>query len=309
MPKPTAPTLITVLGPTATGKTRLAVAIAARIGGEIISADSRQVYQGMDIGTGKDLEEYQVGDRRIKYHLIDILKPETDFSVFDFQKLFYETFADIRRRGAFPMMVGGTSLYLDSVLRGYQLYKTPENPELRARLADSNMDELEILLKSLNENPHNTSDLKTREHAIRAIEILEFKKLNHDKRSRPPCVIHSLNIGIRLERDEIRNRICKRLRQRLETGMIAEAQALRDAGLPWERFAYFGLEYKYLALFLQDLMSAEEMEEKLVTQIGRFAKRQLTWFRKMERHGILIHWFSPDDREGAMAVIAEAGIA
>ncbi len=308
VPKQT-PNLITILGPTATGKTRLAVRIAARVRGEIISADSRQVYVGMDIGTGKDLDEYVLDGRKIPYHLIDIIEPEIDFSVFDFQKAFYECFADIRARSAFPVLAGGTGMYIDSVLRGYELFETPENHTLRDELSALSMEQLEKRLKSLADNLHNVSDLKTQASAIRAIEIHEYKKTHPEKSYKSPHAVESLNIGTFFEREEIRKRIRKRLRERIEAGMIDEARALRVAGLPWERFAYFGLEYKYLALHLRGELNQGEMEEKLATQIGRFAKRQMTWFRKMERHGVKIHWLAPGDFDGAMELIRQAGIA
>ena len=308
MPKQT-PNIITILGPTATGKTRLAVHIAAHVGGEIISADSRQVYVGMNIGTGKDLDEYVIDKRQIPYHMIDIIKPETNFSVFDFQKAFYCRFAEIGARGAFPVLAGGTGLYIDSVLRGYELFETPENPTLRAELSSLSMDDLEKRLRLLTDKLHNVSDLQSRQKTIRTIEIHEYKKAHPEICSKPRPTIRSLNIGTFLERDENRQRIRKRLRERIETGMIDEARTLRNAGLAWERFAYFGLEYKFLALHLQGELSRDEMEERLAMQIGRFAKRQRTWFRRMERHGVKIHWLAPGDFDGALTLIRQAGIA
>jgi tRNA dimethylallyltransferase len=308
MPKQT-PNIITILGPTATGKTRLAVHIAAHVGGEIISADSRQVYVGMNIGTGKDLDEYVIDKRQIPYHMIDIIKPETNFSVFDFQKAFYCRFAEIGARGAFPVLAGGTGLYIDSVLRGYELIETPENPTLRAELSSLSMDDLEKRLRLLTDKLHNVSDLQSRQKTIRTIEIHEYKKSHPEICSKPRPTIRSLNIGTLIERDENRQRIRKRLRERIETGMIDEARTLRSAGLAWERFAYFGLEYKFLALHLQGELSRDEMEERLAMQIGRFAKRQRTWFRRMERHGVKIHWLAPGDFDGAMTLIRQAGIA
>lgn len=300
------PDIITVLGPTASGKTALAVRVARAVDGEIISADSRQVYIGMDVGTGKDLADYRIDGRNIPYHLIDIIPPEENFSVFDFQQRFHRVSQDIRERGMVPIMAGGTGLYLDAVLRGYRMLSVPENPALRCELDAHSMEELKKRLLELNPRPHNTTDFNSRETATRAIEILEHQRRHSEDGYFTPPPVRSLNFGICWERGALRERIRRRLRDRLQSGMIEEAQRLHKAGLSWERFAYFGLEYKYLALHLQGRMSLREMEEELGRQIGRFAKRQETWFRRMEKQGVKIHWVAPGNHEEVLRVIASS---
>jgi len=288
--------LFTVLGPTASGKTCLAVALARQLDGEIISADSRQVFRGMDIGSGKDLHEY--GD--VPYHLIDILEPGAEFSVFAFQRLFRKAFEDCVRRGRLPILCGGTGLYLDAVLRGYRMLEVPEDPLLRGKLEKCNADELAAMLRTLKPEQHNTSDLLERSRTIRAIEIACFEKKHAGQQETLP-EIRSLTLGIRWERSELRKRITERLRLRLESGMIDEVQQLHEGGVAWERLDYYGLEYRYIGAFLQGKLNRNDMFQRLNSAIHDFAKRQENWFKKMERNGVKIIWV-----DGAGDPLAEA---
>jgi len=290
--------LITVLGPTASGKTRLAVALARELSGEIISADSRQVFRGMDIGSGKDLHEYG----EVPYHLIDILESGAEFSVFAFQRLFLDAFEDISARGRLPVLCGGTGLYLDAVLRGYRMVEVPEDRLLRDELEGRSADELAALLRELRPDQHNTSDLLERGRTIRAIEIARFEQGNAAVQE-PLPEIRPLTIGIRWERSELRRRITERLRQRLDNGMIEEVQRLHEGGVAWERLDYYGLEYRYIGAFLQGKMNRNDMFQRLNSAIHDFAKRQENWFRKMERNGVTINWV-----EGAGDPLAEARV-
>jgi tRNA dimethylallyltransferase len=277
--------LLTILGPTASGKTRLAVALAGELNGEIISADSRQVFRGMDIGSGKDLHEY--GD--VPYHLIDILESGEEFSVFAFQRRFQEAFDDIAGRGRLPVLCGGTGLYLDAVLRAYKMVEVPENPLLRAGLEGRSEEELAAMLRELKPEQHNTSDLLERSRTVRAIEIARFEREYVD-RQEPFPEVSSLTIGIRWERSELRRRITERLRLRLENGMIEEVQRLHEGGVAWERLDYYGLEYRYIGAFLQGKLNRNDMFQKLNSAIHDFAKRQENWFKKMEKNGVIINW-------------------
>jgi len=288
--------LLTILGPTASGKTRLAVGLAGELNGEIISADSRQVFCGMDIGSGKDLHEY--GD--VPYHLIDILESGAEFSVFAFLRLFREAFEDIAGRGRLPVLCGGTGLYLDAVLRGYRMVEVPEDPLLRARLEKLGADELATMLRELKPEQHNTSDLLDRSRTLRAIEIARFER-DQTVQQKPLPEVRSLTIGIRWERSELRRRITERLRMRLESGMIEEVQRLHEGGVAWERLDYYGLEYRYIGAFLQGKLNRNDMYQRLNSAIHDFAKRQENWFRKMERNGVPINWV-----EGAGDLLAQA---
>lgn len=288
--------LLTILGPTASGKTRLAVALARQLEGEIISADSRQVFCGMDIGSGKDLHEY--GD--VPYHLIDILEPGAEFSVFAFLRLFREAFENTAHRGRLPILCGGTGLYLDAVLRGYRMLEVPENPLLRSQLEGCNADELAAMLRELKPEQHNTSDLLERSRTIRAIEIARFERAHSGQGETLP-EIRSLTLGLRWERGELRRRITERLRLRLESGMIDEVQRLHAEGVAWERLDYYGLEYRYIGAFLQDKLNRNDMFQRLNSAIHDFAKRQENWFKKMERNGVEIIWL-----DGAGDPLAEA---
>jgi tRNA dimethylallyltransferase len=294
--------LLVVLGPTASGKTGLAVRLARRIGGEILSADSRQVYRGMDLGTGKDLSEYGREGEAVPVHLIDICDPEEEFSVFAFQELFYSCFREILRQGRIPVLSGGTGLYLDAVLRRYRMVAVPENPELREELAGEQMESLRRRFFSLCPDVHNLTDLLERNRLIRAIEIAEFSQA-YPRDPETPITVSPLVIGIRCERSDLRRKITLRLQTRLEAGMIEEVRHLHDRGIGWERIDAFGLEYRYIALYLQRKITAEEMFQTLNTRIHQFAKRQETWFRRMERNGVRIHWIEGADEEAALGLI------
>jgi len=296
--------LLVVLGPTASGKTRLGVRLAAELGGEIISADSRQVYRGLDLGAGKDLDEYQVDGVRIPYHLIDIAGLDEEFSVFDYQQRFYEVFEDTVGRGVLPVVVGGTGLYLEAVLNRYRMVAVPENPELRAELAGAPQEALVARLSAAKDRLHNTTDLTERERLVRAIEIAEYSR-SHQPPPAPP--MNPFIVGTQWERPELRRRIRERLEQRIEAGMIEEVQGLHDDGVPWERLERLGLEYRFIAEFLQGkIADRDDLIQKLHTAICQFAKRQETWFRRMERNGTTIHWIPNGAFETARRVVLDA---
>ena len=345
--------MITILGPTASGKTPLAVALAARVGGEIISADSRQVYRRMDIGTGKDLEDYivhssqfivhssqstvhssltskaaepsaqfivhssqstvhssqsKVQGFQVPYHLIDICEPGTKYNLFQYQQDFFDAYNNIIGRGKVPILCGGTGLYIEAVLKGYQLSPVPQNPELRAQLEDKSLEELTMMLKALKQQNgsvmHNTTDVDSCQRAIRAIEIEtsmieegerrkeEGKRRKeegeHLRTSIPP--INSLIIGVNIDRDMRREKISCRLKARLDEGMVEEVRALLEEGIPAEDLIYYGLEYKYVTEYIIGKLTYGEMFRQLEIAIHQFAKRQMTWFRGMERRGFTIHW-------------------
>ena len=292
--------MITILGPTASGKTPLAVALAAEIDGEIISADSRQVYRRMDIGTGKDLEDYIVQSSNtnsqasmIPYHLIDICEPGTKYNLFQYQQDFAVAYQDILKRNRLPILCGGTGLYIEAVLKGYQLSPVPQNPELRARLESKSLEELTQILVELKAKNcsvmHNTTDVDTAQRAIRAIEIEEYNLHTPTvNRQMPP--IDSVIIGVNIEREERRKKITERLKQRLEHGMVEEVESLLDEGIAAENLIYYGLEYKYVTEYVVGQLTYDEMFRQLEIAIHQFAKRQMTWFRGMERRGFTIHW-------------------
>ena len=283
--------MITILGPTASGKTPVAARLAEEIGGEVISADSRQVYRRMDIGTGKDLEDYG----SVPYHLIDICEPGTKYNLFEYQQDFYDVYQQIRSRGAVPILCGGTGLYIEAVLKGYKLSPVPQNQALRDSLEGKPLDELTemlVRLKSQNgSNMHNTTDVDSCQRAIRAIEI-ETYNLQHPmpKRELPP--VDSIIIGIDIDRELRREKITRRLKARLENGMVEEVKALLDEGIPAEDLIYYGLEYKFLTEYLTGQLTYDEMFQRLEIAIHQFAKRQMTWFRGMERRGFNINWIN-----------------
>ena len=298
--------MITILGPTASGKTSLAAALASHINGmdssmwsgdthgaEIISADSRQVYRGMDIGTGKDLEDYTVGGKLIPYHLIDICDAGTKYNLFQYQQDFYDAYQDITQRGVLPILCGGTGLYIESVLKGYHLSPVPQNPALRSSLEGKTLEELTDMLVDLKakngSNMHNRTDVDTAQRAIRAIEI-ETYNLEHPMPERELPAVDSLVIGVSIDRDARRDKITRRLKQRLENGMVEEIKGLLDRGIPAENLLYYGLEYKFITEYVIGKTSYEEMLRGLEIAIHQFAKRQMTWFRGMERRGFTIHW-------------------
>ncbi len=291
--------LLVVLGPTASGKTQLSVVLARRIGGEILSADSRQVYIGMDLGTGKDLADYGVGEEAVPRHLIDLLNPCEEYSVFAFQKHFFRVFREVTERGRIPILTGGTGLYLDAALRGYPMKEVPADQALRSELAGKDLDSLRLRYRNLCPAPHNTTDWQERERIIRAIEIAEFARA-HPGDPGPLPTLAPLVLGIRCERSELRRRITDRLRTRLEAGMIEEVADLHARGVGWERIESFGLEYRFIALYLQKRIAREEMFRTLNTRIHQFAKRQETWFRRMEKNGIRIHWIDGADERAAL---------
>lgn len=279
---------VTILGPTASGKTTFAAALARQLDAEIISADSRQVYRGMDLGTGKDLADYDVEGQHIPYHLIDIADAGYKYNVFEYQRDFLRAYNDIRERGKTPILCGGTGLYIESVLKGYRLLPVPENPDLRKALEGKSLDELTRILGTY-KKLHNTTDVDSAKRAIRAIEIEEYyAKAPVTEREFPQ--FRSVVIGIDIDRQLRREKISRRLRQRLDEGMIDEVKGLLDRGIAAEDLIYYGLEYKYLTLYLTGRMSYEEMYGGLETAIHQFAKRQMTWFRGMERRGTTIHW-------------------
>ena len=285
--------MITILGPTASGKTTLAAHLAAKTGAEIISADSRQVYRGMDIGTGKDLADYVVDGKKIPYHLIDICEPGTKYNLFRYQEDFLNAYEDIRNRGVKPILCGGTGLYIEAVLKGYSLSPVPQNAELRERLAGKSLEELTAMLEELKKKTgstmHNRSDVDTAQRAIRAIEIEEHN-LNNPMPERECPPIDSLIIGVDIDRDERRRKITNRLKARLEDGMVEEIQGLLRRGIPAEDLIYYGLEYKFVTEYVTGKLTYDEMFRQLEIAIHQFAKRQMTWFRGMERRGFHIHW-------------------
>ena len=291
--------MITILGPTASGKTPVAARLAAEIGGEIISADSRQVYRRMDIGTGKDLGDYVVRSqesgvsRQIPYHLIDIREPGTKYNLFEYQQDFFDAYQDILSRGAVPILCGGTGLYIEAVLKGYHLSPVPQNQALRDSLEGKSLAELTQMLTDLKaktgSNMHNTTDVDSCQRAIRAIEI-ETYNIEHPtpRRELPP--VDSIIIGIDIDRELRREKITRRLKARLEEGMVEEVKALLDEGISADDLIYYGLEYKFVTEYLTGKITYDEMFTRLEIAIHQFAKRQMTWFRGMERRGFKIHW-------------------
>ena len=289
--------MITILGPTASGKTPVAARLAAEIGGEVISADSRQVYRRMDIGTGKDLADYTVSQRDssfvIPYHLIDIREPGTKYNLFEYQQDFFDVYQDIQSRGAVPILCGGTGLYIEAVLKGYHLSPVPQNQELRDILEGKSLGELTQMLTELKaktgSNMHNKTDVDSCQRAIRAIEI-ETYNLEHPTPRRELPAVDSLIIGISIDRELRREKITRRLKARLESGMVEEVKALLDEGIPAEDLIYYGLEYKFVTEYLTGQLTYDEMFQCLEIAIHQFAKRQMTWFRGMERRGFKINW-------------------
>lgn len=289
--------LLVILGPTATGKTRLGVDLALRLNGEIISADSRQVYRGLNLGAGKDLNAYTVSGRTVPHHLIDCADLSEEYSVYHFQRAFYAAFGEIERRSCLPILVGGTGLYLESVLLDYPLVPTPPDPVLRAELAGLPLDALAERLRRLKPGLHNQTDLTDREHLIRAMEIA-LAGGGGQPAGHP--ALSAYVAGVRWDRGRLRQRIAARLRERLDAGMIAEVRGLQAQGVAWERLRSLGLEYRYVTDFLLgEIRGEEELFRRLALEIGHLAKRQETWFRRMERRGVRIHWVSGEDPAAA----------
>ena len=285
--------MITILGPTASGKTDLAAHLAAQLNAEIISADSRQVYRGMDIGTGKDLADYTVEGHAVPYHLIDICEPGTKYNLFRYQQDFLDSYEDIRNRGVLPILCGGTGLYIEAVLKGYSLSPVPQNPELRKELEEKSLEDLTAMLVELKEKNHsvmhNKTDVDSCQRAIRAIEIETYNLTKPtEERQCPP--IDSLIIGVDIDREMRREKITNRLKARLEEGMVDEIAGLLKRGIPAEDLIYYGLEYKFVTEYLIGKLSYDEMFRQLEIAIHQFAKRQMAWFRGMERRDFTIHW-------------------
>lgn len=280
--------LITILGPTASGKTPLATALADRLGTEIISGDSRQVYRRMDLGTGKDLADYTIEGRSVPYHLIDIVEPGYKYNVFEYQRDFLKAYESIVGKGKLPILCGGTGMYLESVLKGYRLLPVPENPELRASLEGKSLQELTLILEGY-KKLHNSTDVDTAKRAIRAIEIEEYYKQQPPEYREFPA-LKSLIVGVDIDRELRREKITRRLKQRLDEGMVEEVRGLLAEGISAENLIYYGLEYKFLTQYAIGELTYEEMFHQLETAIHQFAKRQMTWFRGMERRGFVIHW-------------------
>lgn len=280
--------LLLITGPTASGKTALAVTLAGRLGGEIISADSRQVYRGMDLGTGKDYSEYIINGKPVPFHLIDIADPGYKYNVFEYQRDFKKVYADLKEREVFPVVCGGSGMYVDSIIKGYKMHEVPPDSGLRAKLEKKSLEELTEILKSY-KTLHNVTDIDTKKRVIRAIEIEHYNKFRSEKHTQFPA-FKSLIIGVNVPRDVRRNRITERLKLRLKSGMVDEVRDLLEDGISSEVLIYYGLEYKFITLYLTGKLGFDEMTNELETAIHQFAKRQMTWFRGMERKGTLIHW-------------------
>lgn len=297
----TPPMMITILGATATGKTKLATRVADKLQGEIISADSRQVYRGMNLGTGKDYEDYTVDDKKIPYHLIDIVEAGTEYNVFEFQRDFLRVFDEIVQRNNLPVMCGGTGLYLEAVLQGYLLDDVPRNQKLRNELDKKSLRELVTVLETYRET-HNTTDSNDRDRAIRAIEIAKYRQDNNSEDVVFPSIRHSV-FGINMERNELRQRITERLSHRLNNGMIDEVKELLESGLTADQLSFYGLEYRHITDYIIGETNYNEMFKQLNTAIHQYAKRQITWFRRMEKKGITIIWI-----EGSLSLDDKLGV-
>ncbi|MDR0973452.1 MAG: tRNA (adenosine(37)-N6)-dimethylallyltransferase MiaA [Prevotellaceae bacterium] len=281
--------LITLLGPTASGKTRLAAQVADAVNAEIVSADSRQVYRRMDIGTGKDLADYVIAGRAVAHHLIDVAEPGDKYNVFEYQRDFLHAYEDIHRRGKQVLLCGGTGMYIEAVLKGYRLAPVPENAALRTELEHCSLEELTERLRTY-KTLHNTTDVDTVKRAVRAIEIEEYYRTHVDTEASVFPSLRSLTVGISVDREARRRRISERLRDRLAEGLVEEVQALLDSGLTPDDLIYYGLEYRYVTLYVTGQLTYDEMFRQLETAIHQFAKRQMTWFRGMERRGCPIRW-------------------
>lgn len=280
--------LVIVTGPTASGKTSLAVSVAHRLDGEIISADSRQVYRGMDIGTGKDFDDYFIEGTKIPFHLIDIADPGYKYNVFEYQRDFFKVYKSLKERNVFPVVCGGSGMYADSIIKGYKMDEVPPDTGLRSRLEKKSMEELTGILAAM-KSLHNTTDIDTKKRVIRAIEIEHYNRNRKAHKSHMPR-INSLVIGVMLDREVRRQRISMRMHQRLETGMVEEVKRIIDSGVDPEILLYYGLEYKYITLYLTGKLTYDKMVSDLEIAIHQFAKRQMTWFRGMEKKGTKIHW-------------------
>lgn len=281
--------LITILGPTASGKTSVAAHLAARTGGEVISADSRQVYRGMDLGTGKDYDDYIIDGQKIPFHLVDIVDAGYQYNVYEYQRDFLKVFEDMQRRNVFPVLCGGSGMYIEAVLRNYRLTRVPPNEVLRKKLAGKSLEELTAILRKYKSKLHNITDIENEKRALRAIEIGEYYASHPQEETQMPG-INSLIIGVKYDRASQRRRITERLKQRLGKGLVDEVARLLNEGLSPQALTYYGLEYKFITLYLKGELTYDDMYAKLNTAIHQFARRQMTWFRRMERQGIKIRW-------------------
>jgi len=297
--------LIVILGPTASGKTRIAARLARDLASEIISADSRQVYRGMDLGTGKDTSEFLVDGVTIPCHLIDVVDTDHEFNLFEYQKMFYRSFLDISERGLIPIMAGGTGLYIEAVVKDYRMLEVPEDFSLRGELQKMDMDAMRDRLFKSNPALHNTTDTQNKSRLVRAIEIAEHSKMHEFAEETEHPAIKPFIIGIRWERSVLRDRITARLKKRIDMGMIEEVKNLHNQGVNWEKLDSFGLEYRYVSRYLQGKMDFDEMFRELNTRIHQFSKRQMTWFRRMERQGIVINWVDNADYDSIKRLIEE----
>lgn len=294
--------LVTLLGPTATGKTKLAAFLAKELSGEIISADSRQVYKFMDIGTGKDLSDYIVDNINVPYHLINIAEPTEEYNLYRFKSDFYQAFEKLTALGKLPFLVGGTGMYLSAILQNYKLRKADLSNNRISELGNYSEEKLRGILLSIKPKQHNITNLVSKKRIIKAILIEEA---NQFENSQSQNSISSLNIGIKLESIEIKKRITDRLKKRLEEGMIDEVKNLLDMGISHNKLSFFGLEYKFISQYLQGELNYNDMYQKLNSAIHSFAKRQMTWFRKMEREGVNINWFDGKDYDMVLSFIKE----
>ena len=295
--------ILCITGPTAGGKTRLAVKLALKYGCEIISGDSRQVYRGMDIGTGKDLDEYKTPAGSVRHHLIDIVQPCEEYSLYRYLQDFSLALADIKSRGSIPLLAGGSGLYIEAALKGYSLPHAPENPELRLMLEAVPADQLESMLKKEAPDVYLRTDVSSRRRIIRGIEIARYMEEHPEVHTAEYTGLSPLIICISLPRDELTARIDRRLEERLSQGLTAEVQDLIGSGMPHEKLLKLGLEYRYAAMHIAGDITREEMTARLKTEIHRFAKRQMTWFRGMERRGFRIHWINGADVHAAEKII------
>ncbi len=299
--------LVTILGPTASGKTRLGAYLSSKFNGEIISADSRQVYKGMDIGTGKDYDDYEVNGRKVPFYLIDIVDPSEEYNLFRYKKDFIECHSSILKRKKTPFLVGGTGLYISSILNNYNLITADSRDEIIKSIQKLPIKELQEMLLKLKPQLHNTTDLIDRERIITAIAI-EKSRIENPASSMLDYEVNSLNIGINIERSAQKEFITERLKKRLNTGMIEEVEKLLASGISHEKLLFFGLEYKYVSLYLQNTLTFNDMFQKLNSAIHQFAKRQMTWFRKMEKEGITIHWLNGFNPEEAENILLNSGL-
>lgn len=293
-----------ILGPTASGKTALGVGLARTLDGEIVSADSRQVYRGLNIGTGKDLHEYEIGGPPVRHHLIDIVEPDAEYSVFQYQRDFFTVVADIKARGKLPVIVGGTGLYLDAALSKTMMVPVPHNPELRAAMEPLSTEVLQERLLALKPDQHNTTDLLDRDRILRAIEIAVYCE---SATPEPAPPLNPFVLGVQWDRKVLRQRVARRLKMRLDEGLVEEVEDLIADGCSWERLENLGLEYRHVSRFLRGkIKNPNDLYQKLSGEIARFAKRQETWFRRMERNGVEIHWVPEGRLEAALSVIQGA---